>query len=130
MVFDKETTKNLMKMLLSPDTENKVMALKSLEHAELDGYYGELIVLFKFSKNSSELWEEEAPKAWSRISDFFTSRNGVPSGACLTEMTKKKASKVSLELFFEQFVVDMVDHMEQLGFPTDKFHIDIKLKDE
>jgi hypothetical protein len=130
MVFNKEETKNLMKMLLSPEVDNKVLALKSLEHAELDGYYGELIVLFKFSKNSSQLWQEEAPKAWSRISDFFTSRNGVPSGACLTEMMKEKASKVSLELFFEQFVVDMVDHMTQLGFPTDSFNINIKLKDE
>jgi hypothetical protein len=41
-----------------------------------------------------------------------------------------KCSKVSIELFLENFVVDMVNTLEQIGYPTNKFEINISLKDE
>jgi len=47
----------------------------------------------------------------------------------LSLMTANKASKASVELFMESFVVDMVGFLDQVGYPTDKFEINIKIKD-
>jgi hypothetical protein len=44
-------------------------------------------------------------------------------------MTSDNASKDSIELFLENFVVDMVGFLEQLGYPADKFNINIELKE-
>jgi hypothetical protein len=44
-------------------------------------------------------------------------------------MTSNGSSKDSIELFLENFVVDMVGFLGQLGYPADKFEINIKLKD-
>jgi hypothetical protein len=51
------------------------------------------------------------------------------SGKCLSIMTEKKASKESLELYFENFVGDMIGFLDQLGYPAEKFDISIKLKE-
>ena len=45
-------------------------------------------------------------------------------------MTSKNSSKASIELFLELFVTDMVDMLGNLGYPTDKFDLQITLKDE
>jgi hypothetical protein len=44
-------------------------------------------------------------------------------------MTSNNSSKDSIELFLENFVVDMVGFLGQLGYPADKFDINIKLKE-
>lgn len=133
--FDKEETKNLLSMLLSTDKENKIIAFQALENAELNNYSGELLVLYKYSKLDQDVWAKEAPKAWDilfeNIGDISDTSKPIPltSGKCLSIMTSNKCSKESIELYLEFFVRDMVGFLGQLGFETDKFAIDIKLKD-
>jgi len=124
----KEDTKNIMKMLTSSDEENKVIGLKALNNADLTDYYGELIILFKFSKNTKSLWMNEAPNAWAQISEFMDSSNNLPTGTCLSEMISKNVKKEALEMFFEYFVEDMTGYLNQLGFPVETFELNIKLK--
>ena len=44
-------------------------------------------------------------------------------------MTEHKASKASLELYLEYFVGDMITFLDQLGYPANKFNINIELKE-
>jgi hypothetical protein len=127
--FDKEETKNLLSMLKSTDAENHIIAFQALENADLKNYKGELLVLYKFSKINYSIWETEAPKSYKILSKLTDNFNGLTSGKCLSIMTSNNSSKDAIELFLENFVVDMVGFLDQLGYPTDKFDINIQLKD-
>ena len=126
--LSKDETKNLLNMLSSSDAENATVAFQVLENSDLKNYFGELIVLYKYGKKDHTVWEKEAPKSWKKISEYFLDKPGMSSGKCLSVMTDKKASKESLELYFEHFVVDMIGFLDQLGYPAEKFDISIKLK--
>lgn len=127
--LSKDETKNLLSMLASSDTENATVAFQVLENSDLKDYLGELIVLYKYGKQDYTVWEKEAPKSWKKISEYFVDKTTMSSGKCLSVMTDKKASKESLELYFENFVGDMIGFLDQLGYPAEKFDISIKLKE-
>jgi len=128
--FDKEETKNLLSMLKSEDQDNHVIAFQALENTDHKKYVGELLVLYKFSKLPKDTWEKEAPKSYKMLhKNSVFSDGGLTSGKCLSFMTSNGSSKDSIELFLENFVIDMVGFLGQLGYPTEKFEIDIKLKD-
>jgi hypothetical protein len=128
--FDKEETKNLLSMLKSEDSENHVIAFQALENADHKKYVGELLVLYKFSKLPKDTWQTEAPKSYKVLNKTAAlGDNNLTSGKCLSIMTSNGSSKDSIEMFLENFVVDMVGFLGQLGYPTEKFEIDIKLKD-
>lgn len=130
MSFNKEETKNLLQMLKAGE-DNAHIAFQSLENSDLSNYFGELLVLFKHSKLGSKYWEENAPKCWELLGmHVSTSYVALTSGKCLSLLTEMQCSKVSIELFLENFVGDMVKTLDQLGYPTDKFEINISLKDE
>jgi hypothetical protein len=127
MIFDKEETKNLLQMLKAGE-DNAHIAFQSLENSDLSNYFGELLVLYKHSKLGSKYWEENAPECWKMLEKHVNT--SLTSGKCLSILTEMKCSKVSIELFLENFVVDMVTALEQIGYPTNKFEINISLKDE
>ncbi len=128
--FDKEETKNLLNMLKSSDSENHTIAFQALENADLKDYKGELLVLYKFSKLPKDTWQTEAPKSYKILSKAAAlGDNNLTSGKCLSLMTSNGSSKDSIEMFLENFVFDMVGFLDQLGYPADKFDINIKLKD-
>lgn len=135
MIFDKEETKNLLNMLQSTDTENATVAFQALEGVDRTKYSGELIVLYKFGKKSLAVWEKEAPKCYfylkSQLIVPFVKDNGIElsTGACLSAMTANNASNQSIELFMELFTDSMIGFLGQMGYPADKFEINIKLKD-
>ena len=132
VVFDKEETKNLLNMLKSEDTENQTIAFQALENADLSNYLGELLVLFKFSSVKEDLWSEHAPNAWNILKKHI--KDGVviklTSGKCLSIMTSQNASRSSIELYMEYFVSDMIGFLGQMGYPADKFNINIELKED
>lgn len=134
MIFDKEETKNLLSMLRSTDSENSTVAFQALEGVDVKKYSGELIVLYKFGKRNLAMWEKEAPKCHSVLrtilSNHYKDEGGeLSTGACLSAMTANNASNQSIELFMELFTDSMIGFLGQMGYPADKFEINIKLKD-
>ena len=134
MIFDKEETKNLLKMLQSTDEENSVVAFQALEGVDVKKYSGELIVLYKFGKRNMIIWEKQAPKCHKQLAKLinpFIKDNGTElnTGTCLSAMTANNASNQSIELFMELFTDSMIGFLGQMGYPADKFEINIKLKD-
>jgi len=126
--FNKEETRNLLNMLQSSDEENHIIAFEALKNADLSNYFGELMVLYKFSKLGADTWTTNCKKAYSLIQEHITTKT-LTSANCLGIMTNARSTKESIELFMEYFVRDMTGFLGQMGYPTEKFEIEIKLKD-
>jgi len=127
MIFNKEETKNLLNMLRSSDKENAIIAFESLKNVDIKTYIGELIVLYKFGKQTNAVWEANCPKCFTAISKEIDKT--LSTGECLSAMTFNKVSMYSIELFMELFTENMVGFLGQMGYPVDKFDIILKLKD-
>jgi hypothetical protein len=128
MIFDKEETKNLLNMLQSSDKENHIVAFQALKNVDVDKYIGELLVMYKFSGVQRSDWSEAGKKIHSKLVSIVGESN-LSSPRTLSLITAQKGSKTSVELFMEYFVRDMTSMLEQIGYPTDSFEINIKLKD-
>ena len=136
MIFDKEETKNLLNMLRSSDTENAVVAFEALKGVDTKKYLGELITLYKFGKHTLEEWKTNCPEPAAliikAIETYVNSDEwSAPStGACLSAITASNPSNQSIELFMELFTESMMGFLSQMGYPADKFEINVKLKDD
>jgi len=135
MIFNKEETKNLLNMLRSTDNENAVVAFEALKGVDTEKYLGELIVLYKYGKRSITEWGSACSSCEIAIRNAvskFTKEDGVElsTGSCLSAMTEGKASYQSIELFMELFTENMIGFLGQMGYPAEKFEINIKLKDD
>ena len=130
MIFDKEETKNLIMMLKSQDADNHIIAFESLKNVDFKGYIGELLVLFKFGGHNVDSWDKHCHKIAQKLFKVLDSVDGMlTSPKTLSLITEHKGSKNSIELFMEFFVLDMTRMLESIGYPTDSFDIQIKLKD-
>ena len=132
MTFNKEETRNLLNMLRSSDKENAILAFESLKRVDIKTYIGELIVLYKFGNASPEDWEtncSKCVKALGKRKILTGAYNALSSGVCLAHMTNNNASIQSIELFMEFFTESMIGFLGQMGYPADKFEINIKIKD-
>ncbi len=130
MIFDKEETRNLMMMLQSEDTDNHLIAFESLKNVDFNKYIGELLVLYKYGGHTLDNWRVNCNKIAMRLQNTFVSEVPLSSPKTLSLITKHKGSKASVELFMEFFIRDMSRMLESIGYPTDKFEIDIKFKDD
>jgi hypothetical protein len=135
MIFDKEETKNLLNMLRSTDTENAIIAFEALKGVEIQKYLGELIVLYKFGKQPIKVWDDNCNNCSVALRTAlhpYTKEDGaeLSTGSCLSAMINSKASHQAVELFMEYFTVNMIGFLGQMGYPADKFEINVKLKDD
>lgn len=130
MIFDKEETKNLMMMLKSQDKDNNIIAFESLKNVDFNEYIGELLVLFKFGGHSIDSWKQDCKKIGNKLEKLILGQTPLSSPKTLSMITKNKGSKASVELFMEFFIRDMTRMLESIGYPTDKFEINIKFKDD
>ena len=130
MIFDKEETRNLMMMLKSEDADNHLIAFESLKNVDFDKYIGELLVLLKFGGHALADWKVGYGKITSKLEKLISDQTPLSSPKTLSLITKHKGSKASVELFMEFFIRDMTRMLESIGYPTDKFEINIKVKDD
>lgn len=129
MSFDKEETKNLLNMLRSPDVDNHVIAFESINNVDLKNYIGELIVLYKYSRHKLEYWQEGCLKGYKELIKHVPDYQ-LTSPKTLSLISEKKGSSASVEIFMEYFIKDMTQMLEQIGYPTDAFEINVKLKED
>ena len=128
MTFDKEETKNLLNMLRSTDRDNHIIAFETLNNVKLKNYIGELIVMYKYSGHDLKYWQEGCLKAYEvlikNVPDYT-----LTSPKTLSLITDLKGSNASIEIFMEYFIKDMTRMLESIGYPTDSFDVNIKLKE-
>lgn len=128
IVFNKEETKNLINMMQSSDTENHVIALKALQNVDVKKYIGELLVMWKYSGISVNEWKDNANDVFQELMNVIDNSENLTSPKTLRLITTNNGSVNSIELFMEFFIRDMTKMLDQIGYPTDSFEINIKLK--
>jgi len=116
MIFDKEETRNLLNMLRSPDAENHIIAFESL------------IVMYKYSGHKLEYWQEKCLKGYKYLLKHVPDYQ-LTSPKTLSLIKDKNGSTASVEIFMEYFIKDMTKMLESIGYPTDAFEVNIKLKE-
>jgi hypothetical protein len=135
MILTKHEVKNLIGMLKSPDKDNRLVAFKIIEDLDFKKHVGEIMVMYKYGEYNLVSWEQDCKPAHEFIVKRIEKFNGdwenkLSSGEILSLMTANKSSKQSIELFLEYFIRDMTKMLDAMGYPTDKFELDIKLKED
>ena len=135
MILKKDEVKNLIGMLKSPDKDNRLVAFKIIEDLNLKKHVGEIMVMYKYGEYNLESWEQDCKPAHEFIVKRIEKFNGdweskLSSGEILALMTANKSSKQSIELFLEYFIEDLTKMLDAMGYPTDKFELNIKLKED
>lgn len=132
MILNKQEIKNILDMLLSEDKENAIIAFSCLNNYAHKKYLGELLVLYQFGKTTAEVWEKECKKGFKIIKNVLkldSKDYRLPSSTVFSALIDNKCSKESIELYLEFFTNQFSNHLYNMGYPTDKFEITVKLKD-
>ena len=69
MILEINEVENLIKMLKSPDYENKVLAYKVIENLDFEKSIGELMLMYRLGDYSLENWEQYSKLAHDFIMD-------------------------------------------------------------
>ena len=131
MTFNKEEIKNIVNMLLSEDKENGIIAFSCIDNHASKKHLGELLVLYQFGKTTAEEWEKECKKGFKIIKNALqldSKDYRVPSSTVFSALTANKCSKESIELYLELFTNQLSNNLYNMGYPTDKLEINIKIK--
>jgi hypothetical protein len=132
MIFNKEEIKNILNMLLSEDKENAVIAFSCIDNYANKKHLGELLVLYQFGRTAAEEWEKECKKGFKIIKNALqldSTDYRLPSSTVFSALTANKCSKESIELYLELFTNQLSNNLYNMGYPTDKLEINVKIKD-
>jgi hypothetical protein len=135
MILSKNEVKNLVNMMKSSDKENHYLVYKVLEDLDLETNLGEVLVIFRYGNYRLDEWEEDCAKVYDFIINKLHDYNGgwdskPTTSDILSLLTKNNASKDSIELFLEYFMMNLGRMLDNMGYPTDKFELTVKLKDD
>ena len=131
MTFNKEEIKNILNMLLSDDKENAVIAFSCIDNYASKKHLGELLVLYQFGKTTAEEWEKECKNGFKLIKNVLkldSTYYRVPSSTVFSALTDNKCSEESIELYLELFTNQLSNNLYNMGYPTDKLEINVKIK--
>lgn len=136
MILEINEVENLIKMLKSPDYENKVLAYKVIENLDFEKSIGELMLMYRLGDYSLENWEQYSKLAHDFIMDKIENYNGdssttmISTGEMLSLMLINNASKDSIDLFLKFFTEEMTKTLKAMNYPMDKIEFNIKLKED
>ena len=131
MTFNKEEIKNILNMLLSEDKENAVIAFSCIDNYASKKHLGELLVLYQFGKTTAEEWKKECKKGFKLIKNVLKLESTdyrLPSSTLFSGLMANKCSEESIELYLELFTNQLSNNLYNMGYPTDKLEINVKIK--
>jgi hypothetical protein len=132
MILNKQEIKNILNMLLSEDKENAVIAFSCLNNYAHKKHLGDLLVLYQFGRTSAEEWEKECKKVFKLIKNVLkldSTDYRLPSSTVFSALIDNKCSEESIELYLELFTNQLSNNLYNMGYPTDKLEISVKIKD-
>ena len=131
MILNKQEIKNILNMLLSEDKENAVIAFSCIDNYASKKHLGELLVLYQFGRTVAEVWEKECKKGFKLIKNVLkldSTDYRLPSSTVFSALMNNKCSEESIELYLELFTNQFSNHLYNMGYPTDKLEINVKIK--
>jgi len=132
MILNKQEIKNILNMLLSEDKENAIVAFSCLNNYAHKKHLGNLLVLYQFGRTSAEEWEKECKKVFKLLKNVLkldSKDYRLPSSTVFSALIDNKCSKESIELYLELFTNQLSNNLYNMGYPTDKLEINVKIKD-
>ena len=132
MILNKQEIKNILDMLLSEDKENAIIAFSCLNNYAHKKHLGNLLVLYQFGKTSAEEWKKECKKVFKLIKNVLkldSTDYRLPSSKVFSALIDNKCSEESIELYLELFTNQLSNNLYNMGYPTDKLEINVKIKD-
>jgi hypothetical protein len=136
MILEINEVENLIRMLKSPDYENKILAYKVIDNLDFEKCIGEIMLLYRLGDYSLENWEQHSKLAHDFIMDKIENYNGdssttmITTGEMLSLMLINNASKDSIDLFLKFFTEEMTKTLKSMAYPMDKIEFNIKLKQD
>jgi hypothetical protein len=130
MKLTREEAKNILTMLNSEDTDNANIAFEALNAYDFKNEdFGYLVYLYKFSKNSKEVWKEKCIKHYNTLDKKCNLSKPMSYATALSYIISTKANKDIVEISLEKHVEHIGNSLGKLGYPIDKLEFTIKIKE-
>ena len=113
IILNKEDVENLLKMLASPDKENQILALTTIENLDYNENLGAILILYRNGYLTYEDWFLVAKNCCLQVIDKISHKGSIikPSYlACLYHLKLCNEPKRHLELVFEFYKEDARDN--------------------
>lgn len=102
--MQKEQLQNLIKMLQSPDKENRILAYGVLESEPRDNMIA--LLCYKFGIGDETEWSAEAPNVYNHLEDFQSLRTGTDGNFFAKAFflwTRPTTPRMITEVFLEEY---------------------------
>jgi hypothetical protein len=123
-------------MLNSQEEDNRNMAFMAIENSDIKRSSNAIYVLYKFVNVTPEEWKQNCPKMIKYLESIKMLESsdlkniGTPSmPVVFHKLINHKADKEVMLLFLDFHNKHLMSIMDAWGYPTDKFEIITKLKD-
>ena len=136
VIIGPEEVINLRMMLNSQEEDNRNMAFMAIENSDIKRSSDAIYVLYKFVNVTPEEWKQNCPKMIKYLESIKMLEGsdlknlGTPSmPVVFHKLITHKANKEVMLLFLDFHNKHLMSIMDAWGYPTDKFEIITKLKD-
>jgi len=136
VIIGPEEVINLRMMLNSQEEDNRNMAFLAIENSDIKKSADAIYVLYKFVNVTPEQWKQNCPKMIKYLESIKMLEGsdlknlGTPSmPVVFHKLISHKANKEVMVLFLDFHNKHLMSIMDAWGYPTDKFEIITKLKE-
>ena len=136
VIIGPEEVINLRMMLNSQEEDNRNMAFLAIENSDIKKSADAIYVLYKFVNVTPEEWKQNCPKMIKYLESIKMLEGsdlkniGTPSMPIVFhKLISHKANKEVMVLFLDFHNKHLMSIMDAWGYPTDKFEIITKLKE-
>lgn len=136
VIIGPEEVINLRMMLNSQEEDNRNMAFLAIENSDIKKSADAIYVLYKFVNVTPEQWKQNCPKMIKYLESIKMLEGsdlkniGTPSMPIVFhKLISHKANKEVMVLFLDFHNKHLMSIMDAWGYPTDKFEIITKLKE-
>ena len=136
VIIGPEEVINLRMMLNSQEEDNRNMAFMAIENSDIKRSSDAIYVLYKFVNVTPEEWKQNCPKmtkyleSIKMLDSLDLKTSSIPSmPVVFHKLINHKADKEVMLLFLDFHNKHLMAIMDAWGYPTDKFEIITKLKD-
>lgn len=133
IVLDKEKANNLFAMLKSSDSDNKYIALKSIDQSNIEKSLGFILILFKFGMANSLEWKTHSPNCWKKFYEINLIDDKVITVTASKIMRALIAEACDMDhvaMFIEQHSCDLLGTLKMWGYPTERLDVNVILKED
>lgn len=132
LVLTTETYDNVLRMMNSPDYENRTVALTCLDHVDFNTNLVHILNLKKEGNATAEEWRSQAPLTSKMLTSIGINLDTILTFKQIQEtLIKRNAPIDHIQLYLNQFAKHIHGSIKGLGYDfIDSLEITIKLKSQ